>query len=203
MTSETPSGDQDNDKTSISMIDAAKSNNPRGWKRLTDQFGGLVYKWCRNAGLNQDDAFDVSQEVFVAVARNLHRFKFLPIDGSFRRWLRTIVKNKLADYWRDPERRVRAHGGSSWGNVLAGLSAPSASSMSLTPEPNHHAELIRRIQGEFSSRDWGIFQRLVVDGKSPAEIATEFAVSENVVYLVKSRIIKRFRTEFRTVFPEI
>ena len=52
---------------------------------------------------------------------------------------------------------------------------------------------IAQIRTEVSNRDWSIVERLIFEDKRPAEVAEEFGVSPNVVYLVKSRILSRLR----------
>ena len=42
---------------------------------------------------------------------------------------------------------------------------------------------------------WQAFQRYVVDGQPPAQVALELGVSLNSVLLAKSRVLKRLRAE--------
>ena len=59
-----------------SLLLRLKAQDAEAWKRLVRLYGPVVYGWCRRAGLRAEDAEDVGQEVFQAVARNI---------GSFRR----------------------------------------------------------------------------------------------------------------------
>ena len=56
---------------------------------------------------------------------------------------------------------------------------------------------IDQIRSEIPERDWMIFERLTIDDPLAAEVADEFGVSVNVVYLVKSRILKRLRRQLQ------
>ena len=62
--------------TSLSLLQRLKDQDSEVWGRLVDLYGPLVFLWCRRLGLNREDAKDVAQEVWVAVAANI---------GSFRR----------------------------------------------------------------------------------------------------------------------
>jgi DNA-directed RNA polymerase specialized sigma24 family protein len=52
---------------------------------------------------------------------------------------------------------------------------------------------IAQVRSEVTNRDWSIVEQLVLEDKRPAEVAEEFGVSPNVVYLVKSRVLSRLR----------
>ena len=60
----------------------------------------LLYYWCQRAGLQEQDAADLVQEVFVLLVRKLPEFRY-DRERSFRNWLRTVALNK----WRESQRR--------------------------------------------------------------------------------------------------
>ncbi len=67
---ETGSGADPDFSESISttLLDRVKSHDQAAWRQLVQVCGRLVYWWCRQSGLQADDAADVVQEVFKAVA---------------------------------------------------------------------------------------------------------------------------------------
>lgn len=86
--------------TSTSLLDRVRARNQSAWRHLVDLYGPLVYGWCRRAGLREEDAADVTQDVFLAVARNFDRYEHDGPNASFRGWLRTITSNKINDLFR-------------------------------------------------------------------------------------------------------
>jgi RNA polymerase sigma-70 factor (ECF subfamily) len=54
-------------------------------------------------------------------------------------------------------------------------------------------ELIRQ---EFEGTNWQAFWRVTVEGERPADVAEALGVTVNIVYLAKSRILRRLREEF-------
>src|SRR5262249_20600188 len=80
--SEASSGD-----TSLSMLDRVRAEDPEAWKRLVELYSPLIYSWARRPGLRNEDAADLLQEVWRAVAGNFGRFRREPGQGSFRGWL--------------------------------------------------------------------------------------------------------------------
>ena len=59
----------------------------------------------------REDAADVVQEVFRALAHAIAGFKYSRTMGTFRGWLRTITKNKINDHFWGHAGRALAVGG--------------------------------------------------------------------------------------------
>ena len=73
--------------TSASLLDRVRQLDPEAWDRLTRLYSPLVYRWCRQAALQDTDAADVSQEVFRSVAGGIAKFHRDQPGDSFRGWL--------------------------------------------------------------------------------------------------------------------
>ena len=58
-------------KTSTSLLRRASSGEGEAWQRLVSLYAPVVYRWCRQWGLQPADAENVGQEVFVRVFRKL------------------------------------------------------------------------------------------------------------------------------------
>ena len=67
------------------------------------------------------------------------------------------------------------------------------------PEDDADRQLFRRalalIQADFSERTWQAFWRVVVDGRSPADVGDELAMRPGAVRVAKSRVLHRLRQE--------
>src|SRR5262245_46981341 len=78
------------------------------WREFVDLYGSLVYGFARRRGLQDADAADLTQDVFLAVARAMGRWRYNPVQGSFRGWLFGITRNKVAAFLE--QRRSRPAG---------------------------------------------------------------------------------------------
>ncbi|HEY4759020.1 MAG TPA: sigma-70 family RNA polymerase sigma factor [Thermoguttaceae bacterium] len=96
---------------SSTLLESVKARRPEAWQRLVDLYGQVVYRWCRKSGLKAEDAADVVQEVFAALARSVADFKRQNPGDSFTAWLSTITHNKIRDHFRRREGRPQAPGG--------------------------------------------------------------------------------------------
>src|SRR5262245_62778586 len=84
------------------------------WAEFVDRYGRKIYGWCRQWGLQDSDAQDVTQMVLARLADKMRAFAYDP-TRSFRGWLRTLAQHAWSDF---VERRRRVGLGSGDTNIL-------------------------------------------------------------------------------------
>ena len=187
------------ESTSGSLIRRAAASDPIAWQRLSAVYGPLVYQWCRNFGLQADDAADVVQDVFGALARGLAGFRREQPGDSFRGWLWTITRNKLRDHHRRAVQQPLAMGGST--AQLQWQQLPEQPPEETSDGELHRlrSELAQRalalMQQDFEPETWQAFWKTAVEQKAAREAAAELNTSIAAVYMAKSRVLRRLREE--------
>lgn len=68
--------------------------------RHADRVFRMAWKWCGN----RQDAEDVTQEVFMKLARKIHYFK---PESRFTTWLYQVTLNEARDFFRREKRRLK------------------------------------------------------------------------------------------------
>jgi RNA polymerase sigma-70 factor (ECF subfamily) len=187
--------------TARSLLDRARAHEPAAWERMVALYAPLVLRWCRGWGLRDDDAADVFQEVFQAVAAHLGTFRRTRTGDTFRGWLRTITRNKVNDLFRRLEREPLGVGGSEARNLLAQvpqvLQEIPADPVSPTDELD--ADLLHRalalIREEFEPRTWAAFWQTAVEGRATGDVAADLAMTPGAVRVAKSRVLHRLRED--------
>lgn len=186
---------------SSTLLERVQARRPEAWEQLVDLFGPVVYGWCRQSGLRPEDAADVVQEVFLAVAGAVRAFRRERPDDSFTAWLATITRNKVRDHFRRRQRRAEARGGTTAQRQMAEVRQPADPASSISHSPRTASWLSRRglnlIRADFEIRTWEAFWRTAVDGRPPADVADELGMSVAAVYQAKSRVLRRLRHDFR------
>ena len=81
-------------KQDEALIIDALSGSARAWEVLVKRYETRVYNFSLRLMGNQTDAFDLMQEVFLGVFRNLHRFRG---ESLFTTWMFRIAHNKAVD----------------------------------------------------------------------------------------------------------
>jgi RNA polymerase sigma-70 factor (ECF subfamily) len=146
---------------------------------------------------------DIFQEVFQAVAVHFHTFHRDRPGDTFRGWLRTITKNKVRDHFRMRQREPQAAGGTGAGVWWSQVPDSSGRLDEDCDDKETDKPLFRRalelIQGSFEETTWRAFWHVVVDGRSPQEVAAELAMSAGAVRVAKCRVLHRLRQELGDV----
>ena len=83
---------------SSELLREVREGDDLAWRRMVNLYGPLVYHWSRSAGLQPADATEVTQEVFCSVLASVETFERSKQNHSFRGWLRTITRHKVADF---------------------------------------------------------------------------------------------------------
>lgn len=186
-------------KTSTSFVEGIRSRSPEGWERLVETFGPTIYWASRRAGLNAEDAADITQDVFLAVAKSIDHFRHDQPGDSFRKWIWTILNNKIRDRFRRRESLVKAQGGTTAQYRVMEIPEP--------PNPEDPSSLsgsggvlLRRalelVHARFENKTWAAFWKTVVECQSPAAVAEELGMTLHAVYKAKSRGLTRLRQEY-------
>ena len=181
-------------ETSVSMLERlAGAPTDDDWRRLDDLYRPLLRAWIARAGVPASDANDLVQEVLLVVVGRIGEFERRR-EGSFRAWLRTILKNKLTDYFRDQNRQPPA----TCGIDLDELGSPDSTLSKIwDDEHNKHVlkKLLARVQGHFTPKTWQVFLRHVMEGEPAKQVAEALGVTLNCMLLAKSHVLKRLREE--------
>ena len=183
---------------SSSLLHRVQACDQAAWERLVNLYTPLVYRWCRQSGLQPADAADLGQQVFLAVARKVRDFRRDSDGGSFRAWLRAITRNRLTDHYRAANSRPATADGDVLERLLQAQAAPGGSDQ--TSEHDEEAVLFRRamqlLETEFEERTWRAFWQVVIEEQRAPDVARNLGISPNAVHLARSRVLRRLREEF-------
>lgn len=191
--------------TSLSLLQRARSQDEQAWNQLVLLYGPLVHRWCKRSQLKDEDTADIFQETFRAVATNLDSFSPARAVGSFRSWLRSIVRSKIADHFRRLNQQPAGRGGTDAHLHLANISDPLAEETE-DEVGEENALVVHRamelIQPEFSPQNWAAFQQVAIHGKSATEVAGELNVNPQAVRQANYRIRRRLRLVLQDLMDE-
>jgi RNA polymerase sigma-70 factor (ECF subfamily) len=187
--------------TSTGLLQRVALRQADAWQKLVALYGPLVYRWCRRWGLQPKDAENVGQDVFVRVLQRLATFRPDGRPASFRRWLMRVTHNAFIDHLRQQQTVARPVGGDQGQQHLERLPAAQIDEAEESATAGDDRNILFRravelIQSEFSNRDWQAFAAVVLHGRKPADVAAELKVNTSLIYLIKSRVLRRLREEF-------
>jgi len=194
--------------TSPTLIERiSRGRDAEAWGRFVELYTPLLLGWCRRVGLSDADAADMTQTVFVTLYVKLPEFQYDP-SRSFRAWLKTVLMNA----WRNQVRRHKDMPGHTAGygadhGVNHGAAAvdldqiPETDPRLQLDEEEYRTQILRRalslMQENFEPTTWQACWEFVVEDRNAADVARELGISENAVYIAKSRVLRYLRRELQ------
>jgi len=184
--------------TSPSLLERARANDREAWDRIVYLYSPLMYSWCLRWGLQDADILDVSQEVMRSVFTHLNGFRKDRPNDSFRKWLKTILRNRVFDFLSRTGRRPQA--------ALVDQPGTAQQDESSSEDASEQKVVLRRaldlVKAEFKPQTWDAFWRVTVDETPVADVAQALGVSPNVVYLSRSRVLRRLSDQFAALIDD-
>ena len=83
------------------LVARCRKGDDDAWRELVDRFGPKVYAIAYHFTLKREDAEELSQEIFLKLFENLHRY-----DGGFPlvAWILSVSRNLCIDRYRRKKR---------------------------------------------------------------------------------------------------
>lgn len=86
------------------LIIALQQGDNEAFKKLIDEWQDMVYNTALGIIQNEDDADEITQEVFIQVFQSIRSFKG---DAKISTWLYRITISKALDYLKKQQRKKR------------------------------------------------------------------------------------------------
>lgn len=177
-------------ETSASLLQRLRQPAPMAaWVEFVELYTPLLFQWARRTGLQEADAADLVQEVFVVLVRKLPDFEYDPTK-SFRKWPCTITLNKWRERWRQQAAITND-------STLERIPAPPEAEPFW--ETEYRQLLTRRMfevmRRRFQPATWKACWEMVVEGRSAAEVGAELGLSPGAVRAAKFRVLGRLHAE--------
>jgi len=168
------------------------------WQEFFQVYSSVIYGYARRQGMQDADAADLMQDVLRRVAASADKLDYDPRRGTFRGWLFTVTRNRFYDLTDRKRKQVQGAGGSEMLDQLNNQPA-AHDGADAAWEQEYQQGILRwameRIRSEFQEATWQAFLLTALEGKSPQAVAEQLKTSAGSVYVAKSRVLARLRTE--------
>lgn len=175
------------------------------WKDFFDTYWRLIYAVALKSGLTEAEAQDVVQETIISVAKDIQKFKHNRSLGSFKGWLRNIIRWRIGDQLR--KRMLAGHPpDTALGEDLrrldvADIPDPAGSGGESIWEEEWEANLVeaamRNVKHRVKEEHYQMFDLYVIRRWPVSKVAETLGVSVGKVYLAKHRVSFLIRKEVR------
>jgi RNA polymerase sigma-70 factor (ECF subfamily) len=180
--------------TSRSLLDRLRAETPDqgAWRQFVECYTPVIYGWCRNRGLQEADARDVTQTVLVILARRMKTFTYDP-SGRFRAWLHTVTRNAWSAFIEERAGSPRT------GQSDALGSAEAREELVQRLDQRFDLELMElalaAVRGRVDEKTWEAFRLTAVEQMAAAEVAARLGMKVATVYVARSRVQQMARAE--------
>lgn len=167
------------------------------WGQFVGIYRPVIYRMARKRGLQDADAQDLAQQVFVSIAGAIERWQKSDESVRFRHWLRRVAKNAICNaVTRGP--KDPAAGGTSIHRFLEER-VEQDDNLAQEIELEHRREVFliaaRIVRSDIATDTWKVFELTVVEGVSVQEVAKQMNRSVGTVYAARGRVMARLRRQ--------
>jgi RNA polymerase sigma factor (sigma-70 family) len=181
------------------------SQDHEAWVDFVKLYEPIVYRLFRKNGLQDADARELMQDLFLAVSRNIDRWHLAKERGSFGGWLRKVVRNLTIDWLKSSQRKE-----------ITGYTIESEKAVELVPSVDDPQTIefdleLRRalfqkaadlVRNEVKLNTWQAFWDTSVNGAGVEDVAKALGMTAGAVRVAKCRVIARMQKIVRNLENE-
>lgn len=169
------------------LLRCADLRDREAWREFDERYRELLLRFCCRRGVPYVDAEDLVQRIFASLTQTLSDFAYDPRRGRFRDYLYRCARNEISKWSARPNRRDRA--------LDSNDGTPDGRDDGETTwqqewVAHHYRTAMRTVRDTFDEKSVAIFDRSI-GGAKVADLAREFAMSEQAVHKVRQRIRDR------------
>ena len=190
------------EKTSSSLL--RRLRNPQdqaSWGEFVALYEPLLVRYVRKKGLDEHDAQDVVQGIFIALLRKLPTFELDRGKGRFRTWLWQVAHNAVVD-WARSRKRAQA---------LVEKVREGWQEGAEEPDQEWDSELQKRVleyamqkvKERTNPPTWACFEQHLLKGRAGAEVGAELGLPANTVYVYAARVMARVREQCEAYLEDV
>jgi RNA polymerase sigma factor (sigma-70 family) len=172
----------------------------KSWEHFYSLYRKLVYGFARKSGLTHEEAEEVTNDVFVRVAKTIHEFEVNPGRGSFRGWLRKLTRWRVNDKFRS--RTIHHH------FAQRRTEDEGTSTIERLPDPRREDEIwdkewqnsllesaMEQLARQAKAKHYQVFDLHIRQQWPVLRISRELGVNPASIYLIVHRLTKKLKQE--------
>jgi RNA polymerase sigma-70 factor (ECF subfamily) len=160
------------------------------WGEFVRIYGPPVVAWCRERGLQHDDALDVTQDVLLRFWRASKQFDY-DSRGRFRSYLEQVARSALVSW---AEKAEAAHDQATR-SLLEKI--PDREGLLARLGEAYDTELVAIAMAEVKTRvrphTWQAFELLAIERRSGADVAATLNIEVNTAYVARRKVQRMIR----------
>ena len=173
------------------LVEAALNGDQEAFAQLFKRYRRYVYTIAYKITMHEDDALDVTQNVFLMLAEKLGAYEG---RGTFRAWLAAITPRQASSHQRRAEHQRRKAVELQVVEELRNVVTPEdRNNPRLAFETEERLRLVDQAMVALSPQQRAILTLRLKEGMRPAEIAERLGIAGKQVRSQLHRAVKKIR----------
>ncbi|MDG2423428.1 MAG: sigma-70 family RNA polymerase sigma factor [Phycisphaerales bacterium] len=170
-----------------------EADNEAAWREFDERYRPILIGFSRRLGLPEADAVDVAQETMVQFIKEYREGKYDRDRGRLRSWLLGIARFRVAGIYRKRATSRVSRGES------AIVDLPREAEIEEAWNTERRMTILRTAMEQLKNstkiadKTVRAFEMVALQQQSVAAVAAELDISENDVYLAKSRVAAKLK----------
>ena len=166
-------------------------HDEKSWEEFVATYQKYIYNICKRTKLQHSEAEEFTQDILVKLWGKLPDLDVRTVKGSFRAWLKTMIKNHITNYLN---RQKMIRGKLTLDNkesLLPYIDKMDTSDIDTIIDNEWHLHIttlaLDKVKESLSSNTVNAFL-MSLEGRSTAEIADALDITESTVYVHKKAV---------------
>jgi RNA polymerase sigma-70 factor (ECF subfamily) len=163
------------------------------WGEFDARFRPIIVAVARRAGLTDDDAEEAAQRTLLDFLQDYRSGKYERAKGRLRTWILGIARHRIADIWRERQRRLACRGESAFLSLAADEEWDGSWQAAQEKRLAELAWAELREATKTTEASLEAFQLFALRGQPAAEVAQQCGLATADVYRIKYRLTRRLQ----------
>ncbi|EDM28632.1 probable ECF sigma factor [Lentisphaera araneosa HTCC2155] len=166
-------------------------HDEKSWEEFMLTYQKYIYNICKRSKLQHNEAEEFTQEILVKLWKKLPDLDIRTVKGSFRAWLKTMIKNHITNYFNRQKMIREKLTVNNKESLLPYIDKISKSDIDEIIDNEWHLHItnlaLDKVKESLSSSTVNAFL-MSLEGRSTEEIAKELSITESTVYVHKKAV---------------
>lgn len=194
-----------NPQTSLSLLNRLRSHpdDEQSWNRFVALYGPKIKGWCVGWGVQGGDADDITQNVLMAIIRQIESFRYDP-NGRFRSWLKTIAYRAWVDFLDKSNKNPARPSATGVPEALDSIAVQDEFLAKMDEQAERFLldEAMINVRRRVKDQTWRAFELSAIEGLPGVQVAKDLELPISSVYKAKERVQTMLQAEVRRLDQE-
>ncbi|WDE96912.1 sigma-70 family RNA polymerase sigma factor [Lentisphaera profundi] len=175
------------------LLRASDPDNHEAFEEFVYYYKNFISMVFSKLGVQQSQIDDLRQDLLIKLWKDIGKFDSTRENSNFRGWLSVVMRHEVYRFFRKNKSDKKE-----LSDTDLDLSQESEIDQMIEKEWKAYVTslAVEKIKAHFDGNALKVFY-LTLEGKNAAAIAVELEMSENSVYVLRSRVKARFQGEIR------